>query len=182
MRSAIGRLPKRAGKPSSTLPRAPTVGSRTRHAELEPGNARATLQCLPGRRGFLVVSPGSRCCQKLKTMNVHQPANSCANSPVLDFFRTIDSSSHLNSIPTYLATRLRTYEQVRRLPARHNRSSPGEIAPPWVRMHRQAYISGKRSAGPGSSRVGVPRQDSLLHDKTCCACSAWGLRCNHLLA
>ena len=43
---------------------------------------------------------------------MHQPANSYENAPVLDFFRTIDSSSHLNSIPTYLATRLRTYEQL----------------------------------------------------------------------
>ena len=47
----------------------------------------------------------------------------------------------LNSIPTYLATRLGT-EQVRRLLARHNRSTPEKLS--RARMHRQAYIDGNK--------------------------------------
>ena len=58
-----------------------------------------------------------------KQRAMHPPANLCANSPALDFFRTIDSSSQLNSIPTYLATRLGTCDQACRVLARHKRSS-----------------------------------------------------------
>ena len=90
-----------------------------------------------------------RNCNSDQQRGMHQPANSCANSPVLDLFRTIDSSSHLNSIPTYLATRLGTYEQVRRLLARHNCSSLEKVPHLWVRMHRQAYISKRRSPDKG---------------------------------
>ena len=84
-----------------------------------------------------------------KQRAMHPPANLCANSPALDLFRTIDSSSHLNSIPTYLATRLGTVEQVRRLLARHDRSSPEKLPHLWVRCtgRRTFPEKGRRDNG-----------------------------------
>ena len=152
--------------PPRRLPRAPTVGSRTRHAELEPGNARATLQCLPGRRGFLVVSPGSRCCQKLKTMN------ECTSLPTLVRTRRCLTSSAQSTHRHSSTQSQRIWRRDSARVSRHAVCLHAISAPAWRNSptFRTDAPAGahfrKRSAGPGSSRVGVPRQDSLLHDET----------------